>query len=565
MADKKASLILELKDAASAGIAKVTGAMGSLMAAAAGVTAGLAVLFAGMMKSLAAYGEQEQAVSKLNKALENQGIKSEAATRDLVRFADELQNTTVFADDAVIGAMALGATFGLTGERLKATTKAAADMSAALGIDLKTTMLLLGKASVGETSTLSRYGIVIGENVPKAERFAAALSQINARFGGSAAAQAGTYSGQMEILKNKFDDLYERIGEFLLPVAQKWVGWLNKGVEALNNMAASTDKESTASMNMAQKKKAALDEVMRADAKTVDALTRKKEEGWGMLSRRDQQELDAALKRQEQNLKASKRLIDEHGKEIAAKPAIPTGKPPAMVAEEDTKAEERQAKLLIEAQNEIDTAGMTEQQLFEIKTASMAMELEAMGRHDEAVKLTQARRTEYEKKQNEDRAKNLRSTLGTIATLSTNHNKTLAAVGKAAAISTATLDTYAAANKALASAPPPWNFGLAALVTAAGMANVANIAGVKLAEGGMIMPTAGGTSAIMAEAGKAEVAIPLDDDRTKEKLRDVMGGGGNTIVIQAGVVVADDYSLNEFANKLDEKLYERQRNRRSFL
>ena len=44
-----------------------------------------------------------------------------------------------------------------------------------------------------------------------------------------------------------------------------------------------------------------------------------------------------------------------------------------------------------------------------------------------------------------------------------------------------------------------------------------------------------------------------------------MGGGGNTIVIQAGAIVADDYSLNEFVNKIDEKLYERQRNRRSYL
>ena len=126
------------------------------------------------------------------------------------------------------------------------------------------------------------------------------------------------------------------------------------------------------------------------------------------------------------------------------------------------------------------------------------------------------------------------------------------------------MDTYAAANVALRSAPPPFNFALAALVTAAGLANVAQISGVKLAEGGMLMPQSGGVRATLAEAGKPEVAIPLDDERTTEKLRETLGGGGNTVIIQAGVIVADDYSLNEFAQKLDEKLFELQRNGRSY-
>jgi hypothetical protein len=126
------------------------------------------------------------------------------------------------------------------------------------------------------------------------------------------------------------------------------------------------------------------------------------------------------------------------------------------------------------------------------------------------------------------------------------------------------MDTYAAANVALRSAPPPFNFALAALVTAAGLANVAQISGVKLAEGGMLMPRSGGVAATMAEAGRAEVAIPLDDARTKDKLRDTFGGGGNTVIIQAGTIIADDYSLNQFAQKIDEKLFELQRNGRSY-
>ena len=584
MADsKKASLILELKDMASAGIAKVTGAMGSLVSVAAGVTAGLAVLFAGMMKSLAAYGEQEAAISKLNNALSNQGIKSQAVTNDLIKFADEMQNTSVFADEVVLSTMALGVTFGLTGERLKATTRAAADMSSALGIDLKTTMMLLGKASVGETGTLTRYGIVIGDNVPRAERFAAALAQVNARFGGSASAQAATYAGQMEVLKNKFDDLYEKIGEFLLPVAGKWVGWLNQGVTALNKMASANDRASTTSLNYSQKVKAGLEEVMAKDSETIRVLSERKIEGWGMLAKKDQVQLDATLERQKQNLKAHKALIDNHAKELSEKPVTPQGKGPGFTDDESQKkaddlakkAEKEKQDLIEKATVQIDTANTTEEQLTNIRTNAMAQELIDKGQQDLAIQLldTQAtenknaqdkKRTELAKKNSEQRSADIRSSFAVISALTNSHNKSLFIVGKAAAISGATMDTYAAATKALLIQPPWVGIALAAGVTAAGMANVHNILATPMAEGGMIMPTSGGTLARMAEVGKAEVAIPLDDERTKEKLRDVMGGG-NTIVIQAGVVIADDYSLNEFVNKIDEKLYERQRNRRSYL
>jgi hypothetical protein len=60
--------------------------------------------------------------------------------------------------------------------------------------------------------------------------------------------------------------------------------------------------------------------------------------------------------------------------------------------------------------------------------------------------------------------------------------------GKAFAIAQATIDTWAAANKALASGPPPWNFIVMGTVIAAGLANVAKIISVKT-EGLTASPT----------------------------------------------------------------------------
>ncbi|EKH9892404.1 SHOCT domain-containing protein [Salmonella enterica] len=58
--------------------------------------------------------------------------------------------------------------------------------------------------------------------------------------------------------------------------------------------------------------------------------------------------------------------------------------------------------------------------------------------------------------------------------------KTMFAAQKGAAIAQATIDTYAAANKALASAPAPMNYALAAGAVARGIANVAQIKSTSL-------------------------------------------------------------------------------------
>jgi hypothetical protein len=73
---------------------------------------------------------------------------------------------------------------------------------------------------------------------------------------------------------------------------------------------------------------------------------------------------------------------------------------------------------------------------------------------------------------------------GNLASLSSSSNKTLAAIGKAAAITQATIDGFLAVNRALGALPPPFNFAAAAVVGAAAAVNVAKIAG--LADGGRV-------------------------------------------------------------------------------
>lgn len=79
---------------------------------------------------------------------------------------------------------------------------------------------------------------------------------------------------------------------------------------------------------------------------------------------------------------------------------------------------------------------------------------------------------------------------GTLGNLSRSENKKLASIGRAAAIVQATIDGVLAIQKALASAPPPVNYAMAAAVGAVTAANIAAIKSSKLqgfATGGSFM------------------------------------------------------------------------------
>lgn len=77
------------------------------------------------------------------------------------------------------------------------------------------------------------------------------------------------------------------------------------------------------------------------------------------------------------------------------------------------------------------------------------------------------------------------------------------------------------------------------------------------AAGGIVMPRAGGTKAVIGEAGRAEAVIPLDSAKGKDML------GGNTVNINVGTLIADDRSMAELARRIDRELYHLSRNKQS--
>lgn len=138
----------------------------------------------------------------------------------------------------------------------------------------------------------------------------------------------------------------------------------------------------------------------------------------------------------------------------------------------------------------------------------------------------------FEKNTNAGRAANFKSTLSTIATLQSSNNKTLFAIGKASALATGTIDGIAAVQKALASAPPPFNFVLAGLVGTASALNLAKIASAKppsFEQGGIVPGNSFSGDKVTANVNSGELILnTAQQNIIADKLDSKMGD----IVIQ---------------------------------
>lgn len=163
---------------------------------------------------------EENAIQSLNSAMAITGTYTEEASKHAIEYAEALQKTTKFSDDAIISGESLLVTMGkLSGQGLDRATKAALDMAAGLagqGMTAEGAFNLVSKAAAGNVEMLGRYGIHIQATGDKARDFAKALEEIEKRFKGQAELQTGTFDGAMAKTKNNFDDVLKSLGNLII-------------------------------------------------------------------------------------------------------------------------------------------------------------------------------------------------------------------------------------------------------------------------------------------------------------------------------------------------------------
>lgn len=177
----------------------------------------------------------EKVITDLNAALRRHGFEVDDVGAKIEKFADAMQTMTGISDETIITATQSFIDFGNDAKTSMELVKVSMDLAAGGGMNLVSAVDLVGKASVGYTGTLSRYGIIIDESIPKTEKFAAALEQINARFGGAAQARVDTMAVKMKLLSEVWGDFQEKIGDLVLPA---FISSLSSVIKVIENLSS---------------------------------------------------------------------------------------------------------------------------------------------------------------------------------------------------------------------------------------------------------------------------------------------------------------------------------------
>ena len=458
-------------------------------------------------------GVQEQAEKKLSTAL---GYTSEA----LLTQASALQQVTTYGDEAIISAQALIAAFVDDEEQIKAATAATLDLAAAKGMDLNAAADLVSKTLGSSTNAMSRYGIEVEGAVGSTERLESLTSSIADKFGGQAAAAADTMAGAMQQAANATGDAAEAVGRLLSPAvkgvsdlvkvsAESITGFadaLNDAIGSMNNFDKAFETVSISAQNSQLA-------ILEATLQSVKQAMAGYEAGNTMLVAGNRKGAAAyewlVAKEMELNhqiLVTTNRINELNGPvststgvfltfgesvdmviggardlgiEMAAMKTNLAEYPVPphetyedfykMIDEQSTSAFELERERVDETVMAMWGAGVAE-----VDVAQWAANENA--------------RINAEKKKSD--ADYLAGKLRTISGLSgalgalNQAAKGSALVTKRLAQGEAIINTYAAANVALKSGPPPWNFIAMAATIAAGLANVANIEQQQFARGG---------------------------------------------------------------------------------
>ena len=575
--------------------------------------AGLGATITGLIST---YRAQEQAERKLETVIRSTGQAAGLTAQELKDMASGLQSVTTFGDEAIIEAQSLLLTFTKVGKDVfPQATESILNMSAALGTDLKSQALQVGKAlndPIAGVTALTRAGVSLTEqqkeqiktfsesgNIVKAQTLI--LKELEVQFGGQAKATAeGT--GRFIQLKNTLGDVAEVIGKNLVPPLATMAEQFNKilvdilgkkgdefGKTAASILLIATNASIlTAGLALATKGLIAARVAVKALGLSIKGLRaslistgigaiilgisiavekfvsnfetnmQKAKLIWMVFS--DFVIKAAGLIKKEfqftfELIKATGRALIEIGQDTVnffknlgdgivkffkgpVQDTLDNYKDPIQrAAEEKNKATLEGEKsfseqLISQTVQTVETLKAIYNMDKEERVNADAEERERKKDHNKVLQKqvidqekfimsAQKRETlEYknsaiakdkiDKERSKTRAANLRSTLGTISTLQSESNSTLFNIGRAGALATAYIDGSAAVTKALASAPPPFNFGLAAAVGAAVAVQIGKIISAKppaMNDGGMIMG-APGIDQNLAMLSRGELVVP---------------------------------------------------------
>jgi len=214
------SVLIQARDQASAQFQKIEGNMGKMAAGfqkhrrAIGLAA---TAIGGAITGIAAMSvkssfDQQQGIRSLDQALKNVGTSYAAQKQQIEALASAQQRKTNFGDEEQRKALQELVQVSGSYDDAMAAMIPTMDLAAAKEMDLGAAATLVARAISGEETALGRYGV----EVEKGAGSTAVLTEIMAKFGGQAEANADP----MAQLKNRIGDLFQVLGDDLLPILE---------------------------------------------------------------------------------------------------------------------------------------------------------------------------------------------------------------------------------------------------------------------------------------------------------------------------------------------------------
>lgn len=208
--------------------------------------AGIGALTGAIAFSVKEAVESQKVTAQLEAVLKSTGKTAGITKQAALDLASSMQQLTTFSDEEIISAENLLLTFTkINKDIFPDTVKIVADMSTALGQDLRSSSIQVGKAlqdPILGVTALRRVGVNFNQtqtevikNLVKTGQSAEAqqliLKELNLEFGGSAAAAAQTFGGRLKNLQNNFGEMAETLGGLIIEQIEPFVVKLNDWVK----------------------------------------------------------------------------------------------------------------------------------------------------------------------------------------------------------------------------------------------------------------------------------------------------------------------------------------------
>lgn len=174
--------------------------------------------------------EDEQAQARLAQTLEAAAGATDKTIASTEKFISKMQLATGVADTDLRNAMGRLTLSTNNVEKSQELLSLALDISKARGLSLETVANALGKAYDGQTTSLGKLGIGLSSAELKTMTFEQTQNKLSDLFGGAAAKNADTFQGKIDIMRQRFAEFQESVGEQVIPILMKLFDFIDQKI-----------------------------------------------------------------------------------------------------------------------------------------------------------------------------------------------------------------------------------------------------------------------------------------------------------------------------------------------